>query len=198
MTDIWIAFRKHPRIFFLSETNIHVKMELFVTKMLRNISDIIQRPKLLDLSMEKRIIPRFEVAQIMFLMSENMSLITLFDTLDRVFVQAFDGVPQELVTGLLNVKVYFSKLEKAKMKFIAQMDKLRMANPAPEKELTAKKERSLFQVLEIEKKLKQAESNLNVAVYESGKAKMKINKMKIGHAVVYELGNAKMEMNKLK
>ena len=62
MTDIWIAFRKHPRIFFLPETNIHVKMELFVTKMLRNISDIILRPKLLDLSMEKRIIPRFEVA----------------------------------------------------------------------------------------------------------------------------------------
>ena len=198
MTDIWIAFRKHPRIFFLSETNIHMKMELFVTKMLRNISDIIQRPKLLDLSMEKWIIPRFEVAQIMFLMSENVSLVTLFDTLDRVFVQAFDGVPQKLVTGLLNVKVYFSKLEKAKMKFIAQMDKLRMENLAPEKELTAKKERSLFQVLEIERKLKQAESNLNAAGYESWKAKMKINKMKTGHAVVYELGNAKMEMNKLK
>ena len=94
MTDIWIAFRKHPRIFFLSETNIHVKMELFVTKMLRNISDIILCPKLLDLSMEKRIIPRFEVAQIMFLMSENMSLMTLIDALDRVFVQAFDWVPQ--------------------------------------------------------------------------------------------------------
>ena len=127
-----------------------------------------------------------------------MSLMTLFDTLDRVFVQAFDWVPQELVTGLLNVKVYFSKLEKAKMKFIAQMDKLRMENPAPEKELTAKKERSLFQVLEIERKLKEAESNLNAVVYESGNAKMKINQMKTGHAVEYELGNAKMEMNKLK
>ena len=57
-------------------------MELFVTKMLRNISDIIQRPKLLDLSMEKWIIPRFEVAQIMFLMSENVSLATLFDSPD--------------------------------------------------------------------------------------------------------------------
>ena len=198
MTDIWIAFRKHPCIFFLSETNKHVKMELFVTKMLRNISNIIQRPKLLDLSMEKRIIPRFEVAQIMFLRSENVRLVTLFDTLDKVFVQAFDSVPQELVTGLLNVKVYFSKLEKAKMKFIAQMDKLRMAIPALEKELTAKKERRLFQVLEIERKLKETESNLKAAVYESGNEKMKINKLKTGHAIVYELGNAKMEMNKLK
>ena len=198
MTDIWIAFRKHPCIFFLSETNIHVKMELFVTKVLRNISDIIQRPKLLDLSMEKMIIPCFEVAQIMFLMSENVSLVTLFDTLDKVFVQAFDRVPQELVTGLLNVKVYFSKLAKAKMKFIAQMDKLRMENPAPEKELTAKKERSLFQILEIERMLKETESNPNAAVYESGNAKMKINKLKTRHAVVYELGNAKMEMDQLK
>ena len=84
------------------------------------------------------------------------------------------------------------------MKFIAQMDKLRMENPAPEKELTTKKERSLFQVLEIERKLKETESNLKAAVYESGNAKMKINKLKTGHAVVYELGNAKMEMNKLK
>ena len=49
------------------------------------------------------------------------------------------------------MKVYFSKLEKAKMKFIAQMDKLRMANFALEKELTAKKEKRLFQVLEIER-----------------------------------------------
>ena len=93
MTDIWIAFRKHSHIFFLFETNVHVKMELFVTKMLRNISDNIQRLKLLDLSMEKRIIPRFEVAQIMFLISKNLSLVTLFDTLDRVFVKAFEGVP---------------------------------------------------------------------------------------------------------
>ena len=127
-----------------------------------------------------------------------MSLVTLFDTLDRVFVQAFDGVPQELVTGLLNVKVYFSKLEKAKMKYIAQMDKLRMANPAPEKELTTKKERSFFQVLEIERLLKETESNPKAAVYESGNAKMKINKLKTRHALMYELGNAKMEMNKLK
>ena len=84
------------------------------------------------------------------------------------------------------------------MKFIAQMDKLRMVNPTPEKELTTKKERSLFQVLEIERKLKETESNLKATLYELGNAKMKINKLKTEHAAVYELGNAKMEMSKLK
>ena len=59
------------------------------------------------------------------------------------------------------------------MKFIAQMDKLRMENLALEKELTTKKERSLFKVLEIERKLKETESNLKATVYESGNAKLR-------------------------
>ena len=63
-------------------------MKFFVTKIKRNIFDIIHRLKLLGLSMEKRIIPRFQVAQIMFSihhLSENVSLITLFETNDKVF-----------------------------------------------------------------------------------------------------------------
>ena len=67
-----------------------------------------------------------------------------------------------------------------------------MENPTPEKELTVKKEMSLFQVLEIERKLKETESNLKAIVNESGNEKMKINKLKIGHAVMYELGNENM------
>ena len=92
-------------------------MKFFVTKMKRNIFDIIQRLKLLGLSMEKRIIPRFQVAQIMFSihrLSKNVSLITLFETTDKVFMQAFVGVKFEL----LNLKARLSKLEKTNMEFI--------------------------------------------------------------------------------
>ena len=53
MTDIWKAFKKYPHVFCffffsLSETNINVTMEFFVTKLKRVICNIIQRPKLLD------------------------------------------------------------------------------------------------------------------------------------------------------
>ena len=118
MTYIWKAFKKYPCIFSLFETNLDVKIEFFVTKMQRNIKDIIQRPKLFDLSMEKRIIPHFEVAQIIFPMTENVSLMTLFVTPDKIFMQAFDGVHRELVTELLNMKLHLSELEKTKMEFI--------------------------------------------------------------------------------
>ena len=128
--------------FFLSKTNINVTMKFFVTKMKRNIFDIIQCLKLLGLSMEKMIIPCFQVAQIMFSihrLSKNVSLITLFETIDKVFLQAFVGVHKKLVTELLNLKAHLFKLEETKMEFITQIDKLGMAHPARKKELTTKK-----------------------------------------------------------
>ena len=84
--------------FFLFETYIDVAMEFFVIEMKINIYNIIQRLKLLGLSMEKMINPRFQITQIMFsmhLLSENMSLRTLFQTIDGVFLQAFVGVHME-------------------------------------------------------------------------------------------------------
>ena len=69
-----------------------MKLELFVTKTKSNIYDIIQRPKLLDLIMEKRITPHVQVTQILFcvhVMSKNVSLTTMFETVDRVFVVIF-------------------------------------------------------------------------------------------------------------
>ena len=72
--------------------------------------------------MEKRIIPHFQVSQIMLfvhLLSENVSLINLFETYDDVFLEAFVGVHKELVTELLNLKIHFSELEKSQMEFIA-------------------------------------------------------------------------------
>ena len=133
--------------------------------------------------MEKRINPHFQIAQIMFsmhLLSENVSLRTLFQTIDRVFLQAFVGVHMELVIKLLNLKTHISELEKTKMEFITQMDRLRMVHPACENELIAKKERSLFHVMDFENKLKKTESNLKVAaLYESGNVKTsEINKLR--------------------
>ena len=64
-------------------------MEFFITKMKITISNFIQRPKFLDLSMEKRIIPCFQITQTMFfvhLVNENVSLIILFETVDMVIL----------------------------------------------------------------------------------------------------------------
>ena len=64
-------------------------MKLFVTKMKRNINDIIQRPKLLDLIMEKRIIHLVQVTQILFfvhVLSKNVSMTTFFEIVDKVFI----------------------------------------------------------------------------------------------------------------
>ena len=76
----------------MHETNIDVTIKLFVTKMKTNIYDIIQRPKLLDLIMVKRITPHIQVPQILFyvrVMNKNVSLTTMFETVDRVFVVSF-------------------------------------------------------------------------------------------------------------
>ena len=73
-------------------------MKFFVIEMKSNIYNIIQRLKLLGLSIEKMINPRFQITQIIFsmhLLSENVSLRTLFQTIDRVFLQAFVGVHME-------------------------------------------------------------------------------------------------------
>ena len=48
------------------------------------------------------------------------------------FFKLFFGVHKELVIELLNLKIHFPELEKSKMKFIAQLDKLRMAHLARE------------------------------------------------------------------
>ena len=53
-----------------------------------------------------------------------------------------------LVTQLLNLKAYLFELEKSKMEFIIQLNKLSMAYLAVEKELIGKKERSFLHVLE--------------------------------------------------
>ena len=137
--------------------------------------------------MEKRIIPRFQFAQIIFSihrLSENVSLGTLFETTNRVFLQAFVGVYKELVTKLLNLKAHISKLEKTNMEFITRMDRLGMAHPARKKELTTKKERSLFHVLELERKLKETERNMKAATLcESRNAKTsKMNKLRRAYA----------------
>ena len=83
--------KKFPCIFLLFKADIDVTMEFFVTKMKRNTYDIIQRPKLLDFSMEKKGIPHFHSPQMLsvHVLSENVSLRTLFETIDRMFVVSF-------------------------------------------------------------------------------------------------------------
>ena len=97
-----------------------------------------------------------------------------------MFLQAFVGVNMELVIKLLNLKTHLFELEKTKMEFITQMDRLRMVHPARENELIAKKERSLFHVMNFERKLKKTKSNLKAAaLYESGNVKTsKIKKLR--------------------
>ena len=71
------------------------------------------------------------------------------------------------------------------MKFIAQLDKLRMAHLSREKELTGKKKRSLLHAIEFGRMLKEMESNMKTyALYESGNAKAsEMKKLRTTHVL---------------
>ena len=67
--------------------------------------------------MEKRIIHHFQMSKIMLFMHlliKNVSLRTLFETADDVFLIAFVGAHKELVTELLNLKIHFNRIGEVK------------------------------------------------------------------------------------
>ncbi|XP_031274418.1 uncharacterized protein LOC116132877 [Pistacia vera] len=115
--EILAAFQKHPWCMMTSEDKIMAVMDIFVNKMGWEPSAIAQRPILLSLSLEKRIIPR--AAVILFLSSKgllktNFISATPYNICDEAFLQKFvncyDEAPQLKKQFTIRAKLIRAKL----------------------------------------------------------------------------------------
>lgn len=90
--EILVAFKKHPLFILASEDKIERAMDFFVNKMGWESSLIIERPILILLSLEERIIPRTSVIDDLMskgLVEKNIYLPTLFEYQEKKFLEKF-------------------------------------------------------------------------------------------------------------
>jgi mTERF domain-containing protein len=105
------AFKRHPNCMVVSEENMTKTMDFLVNKSGWPSTDVATNPRVINLSLEKRIIPRWSVVQILLakgLVKNNLALGTFLLPSERVFLEKFvirfrDDVPQLL-------KVYQGKM----------------------------------------------------------------------------------------
>ncbi|KAI5565244.1 hypothetical protein BDE02_14G111700 [Populus trichocarpa] len=104
--DILSAFRKHPHCMMLSEKKIMKGMDFFVNKMGWPSKEIVHCPVILFLSLEKRIIPRCKVIQVLWskgLIKKDISLNTVLLPVEKRFLERFVTKFEEEVPQLLSV-----------------------------------------------------------------------------------------------
>ncbi|KAK8639564.1 hypothetical protein V6N13_137939 [Hibiscus sabdariffa] len=104
--DILSAFRKHPHSMMLSEKKIMKSMDYFVNEMGWPSRAIAECPVVLFFSLDKRIIPRCSVFQILSskgLIKEDFSLTTVLLPVEKRFLERFVSRYQEEVPELLSV-----------------------------------------------------------------------------------------------
>ncbi|XP_041016778.1 transcription termination factor MTERF15, mitochondrial-like [Juglans microcarpa x Juglans regia] len=97
-----LAFKRHPNCMLLSDKKITKAMDFLVNKMGGSSTDIARNPQVLFFSLEKRIMPRCSVIQILIakgLVKNDMSLATFIQPGERCFLDKFvikfrDGVPE--------------------------------------------------------------------------------------------------------
>lgn len=110
--EIRLAFRKHPNCMILSENKISRAMDFLVNKMGWQSSAIARCPTVLLFSLEKRIIPRCSVIQVLQLkglIKKDVSLSTLLLPVEEYFLKKFVTKYEEEVPELLGV--YEGKLD---------------------------------------------------------------------------------------
>ncbi|KAM7255302.1 hypothetical protein ACFE04_020543 [Oxalis oulophora] len=115
--DISIAFKKHPHCMMLSEKKIMENMDFFVNKMGLSSRLIAHSPAVLFFSLEKRIIPRFSVLEVLLskgLVKEDYSLCTLLLPAEKGFLERFVSRFEKEVPDLLSL--YKEKLDTKKKK----------------------------------------------------------------------------------
>ncbi|KAJ0034280.1 hypothetical protein Pint_24575 [Pistacia integerrima] len=109
--EILAAFQKHPWCMMTSEDKIMAVMDIFVNKMGWEPSAIAQRPILLSLSLEKRIIPRAAVVQFLSskgLLKTSFISLTPYNMCEKTFLQKFVNCYDE---GPQLKKLYKEKLD---------------------------------------------------------------------------------------
>lgn len=102
--EIFSAFKLQPMCMICSETKIRKLMDFFVNKLNINPLTIAKNPNLLLLSLEKRIIPRCSVLQILMsknLIKENISLVHILRMAELKFVEKMVTKYQDLVPNVV-------------------------------------------------------------------------------------------------
>ncbi|KAI4345601.1 hypothetical protein L6164_012707 [Bauhinia variegata] len=112
--EILAAFRKNPGCMMISEEKIDVVMEFFVNKMGFEPSVIARRPIMVSMSLDKRIIPRASVVQVLLSkgLLHELNLSAIFDCTERDFLKRF-VLPHEKEADEL-LKLYQAKLDHAR------------------------------------------------------------------------------------
>ncbi|XP_030922907.1 transcription termination factor MTERF15, mitochondrial-like [Quercus lobata] len=114
--EILAAFRKCPSCIIASEDKIMQVVDFYVNKTGFETSFIVNRPILIIYSLEKRLIPRasvIEVLQSKGLIKKNIHLARVFSTSENSFLQKFVTPYMDEVSDLL--KLYKGKLDFSKM-----------------------------------------------------------------------------------
>ncbi|KAI7984014.1 hypothetical protein LOK49_LG15G00310 [Camellia lanceoleosa] len=104
--EIHLAFKKHPHCMILSEKKITRAMDFFVNKMGWNSKMIARCPVVLFFSLEKRIIPRCSVIQVLSvkgLIKKDLSLSSVLLPVEKCFLERFVTKYEEEVPQLLSV-----------------------------------------------------------------------------------------------
>ncbi|KAA8543140.1 hypothetical protein F0562_021365 [Nyssa sinensis] len=104
--DILSAFRKHPNCMILSEKKLMRTMDYFVNKMGWESRTISRTPAILFFSLEKRIIPRCSVIQVLTskgLIKKDFSLNTVLVPAEKCFLKKFVTKYEKEVPQLLRV-----------------------------------------------------------------------------------------------
>ncbi|KAF5462747.1 hypothetical protein F2P56_018730 [Juglans regia] len=113
--EVFVAFKRHPWYMMASKDKIMGVMDFFVNKMSLEPSVVFKRPSLVSLSLEKRLIPRGLVVQVLFakgLVKKDISMSSLFECPDETFLRKFVMPHKEEASELLKLfKVDIRSLE---------------------------------------------------------------------------------------
>ncbi|KAF8401523.1 hypothetical protein HHK36_012463 [Tetracentron sinense] len=104
--EILSGFRRQPQIIGLSDEKIMKGMDFFVNKMGRESAVVARTPKILLLSLEKRIIPRCSVIQALIfkgLIQKDFNIGTVLMPTEKYFLERYVTKYLEEVPQLLNV-----------------------------------------------------------------------------------------------
>ncbi|XP_042953796.1 uncharacterized protein LOC122290253 [Carya illinoinensis] len=110
--EIYAAFKRHPMCMALSEKTIKKMMGFFVNKLKMKPAKISKSPILLQYSLEKRIIPRCSVLQLLMLkglIKVDTSIVYIVKTAEKKFMERFVSKYQNEVPDV--VRAHHGKIE---------------------------------------------------------------------------------------
>ncbi|CAK9318540.1 unnamed protein product [Citrullus colocynthis] len=113
--EILLAFGRHPLCMMASEDKIDGVMDFFVNKLGCESSFIARRPAVISFSLNKRILPRGSVYQVLLskgLIKKDVNLRLLFECTENRFLDKFVNPYKKRIPGLL--KLYEEKVKGSK------------------------------------------------------------------------------------